>query len=374
MSAFNLHERNMPFGEDRRVSTLTPPPDYLLRYFGFKLPELTLVLVLVALIAFVVRLVRLRRRSKPHRRALVGGPGSETGVELQAGFMLERQRLAVGGLLAFAILFPPLYAIIKRSPLYDGLRHFLFLVPTLTVIAGVTTATILRWVAARSRVASAGMATLVVAWSVRMLLVMIAIHPHQYLWFNQVIGGLPGAFLRYDTDYYGNTYKEGYASLREHLWETERERFLEAPYSVGACMPDFVADQYLGANFLRRRKGGKGDFWLGYTRNNCYLQNEAAPEFLQVEREGTLLLLVRDLRGLPPRPGRTQPSKPKSKPTKPAKKPAVKPTQPGKKPAVKPTGPAGKPTKALGKSTKPSSADPTGMPSSAAVDQLGPSE
>lgn len=364
MSAFNLHERNMPFGEDRRVSTLTPPGDYLLRYFGFKLPELTLLLVVVALIAFWVRLVRQRRKAKAHRRSLVGGGEP---VELPAGFLLERQRLAIGGLLMFAILFPPLYAIIKRSPLYDGLRHFLFLVPILTVIAAVTATTILRWMAARSRVATGGLTTLVVAWSVRMVLAMVAVHPHQYLWFNQIIGGLPGAFLKYDTDYYGNTYKEGFATLREHLWETERERFLERPYVVGACMPDFVADQYLGANFERKRRGGKGEFWLGYTRNNCYLQNEKAPEFARVERDDTLLLLIRDLRAVPDRPRKPKPKpKPKSKSTKPKAK-ATEPTKPTKTPS-KPS----KPSKPSSKST-----DPTGRPTapkSAPEDQLGPSE
>ncbi len=356
MSAFNLHERNMPFGEDRKVSTLTPPADYLLRYFGFKLPELTLGLVLIALIALVVRVVRHRRKARAHRRALRGGGEP---AELPDSFVLERKRLAIAGLLVFVILFPPLYAIAKRSPLYDGLRHFLFLVPMLTVVAGVTAATILRWVGARTQVAAGGLVTLLLAWSVRMVVVMIAVHPHQYLWFNQVIGGLPGAFLRYDTDYYGNTYKEGYALLRKQLWETERERFLEQPYIVGACMPEFVAAQYLGANFEQKRKGGKSDFWLGYTRNNCYLQNEKAPEFAQVEREGTLLLLIRDLRGMPAKKSKPVTRKPKPKPAKPAK-PEAKPA----KPETKPTSPSAAPKP--GK-TKRREVDPTGA-------QPGPNE
>ncbi len=289
MSSFNLHVRGMPFG-DRRISTLSPPPDYLLRYFAFKLPELILVLVVAALGVFVVRAVRLRKRAKAEREGRVL-------AKLGALASDERRRVAIAGFLLFVILFPLVFAIAKRSPLYDGLRHFLFLVPLFAMVAGVTLASLGRIVAARSRAAAAGVAALVAAYCVRMVLMMVHLHPHQYLGFNGFIGGLPGAYLRYSTDYYGNTYKEAFETLREHLWRTERERYLAGPYVVSACMPGFIAEQYLGTNFeLAEKRGPPAEFWLGYTRNNCYLKKSEHPELTRVEREGTLLVLIRDLR------------------------------------------------------------------------------
>ncbi len=297
MSAFNLHERNMPFGYGRKISTLEPPPDYLLRYFGFKMPELTVALVLVALVVVIVRLVRLRKTAKARKRALTLEPGAQGAEVLDTtDLALERRRLAAACFIAFALIFPPAYAIIKSSPLYDGLRHFLFLVPILTVVTGVTLVAGLRWLAQRSQVAAWAGYFVVLGFCVRMIWSMIQIHPHQAVWFNQLVGGLPGAFGRYDTDYYGNSYKEGFETLREHLWKTERERFLAAPYTVAACMPDFVAREYLGANFELRPRGSKADFWIGYTRNNCYLQHIKSPELTRVERFDTLLVLIRDMR------------------------------------------------------------------------------
>jgi hypothetical protein len=302
MSKFNLHERGMPFGDGRRISTLRPPPDYLLRYFGFKIPELILLVVLLALGVFVVRLVRLRKRAKAEGEGRVDAQsenqlGSQPGNQLGEFGDQERRRLAVAGLLTFAILFPPLYAIIKRSPLYDGLRHFLFLVPLLAVVAGVSLADIGRRAVARSRAAAAVFAAVILGHCVRMIVTMVHLHPHQYLGFNGFIGGLPGAYLRYSTDYYGNTYKEAFETLREHLWRTERDRYLAGPYVVSACMPEFVAREYLGTNFVYAEKGGPpAEFWLGYTRNDCYLKHEEAPELTRVERQGTLLVLIRDLR------------------------------------------------------------------------------
>lgn len=292
MSAFNLHERGMPFG-DRRVSSLTPPPDYLLRYFTFKLPELVLILVVAALTVFIIRAVRLRKHKQAERLGLV----SSARLPLPTLAADEPRRVAIGSFLLFTILFPPLYAIAKRSPLYDGLRHFLFLVPIFAIIAGVTLTQAIRLLAVRSRTAAWGANILIVAYCARMVLAMIHVHPHQYLWFNKFIGGLPGALTHYDTDYYGNTYKEAFETLRAHLWETERERYLAGPYVVSACMPDFIAQEYLGTNFeLHRRGGPRAEFWMGYTRNDCYLKHAGAPELTRVEREDTLLVLIRDLR------------------------------------------------------------------------------
>jgi hypothetical protein len=286
MSAFNLHERGMPFG-NRRISSLSPPPDYLLRYFTFKLPELVLILVVAALVVFIVRAVRLRKHNRAERLGLPVPPLAPD----------EARRVAIGAFILFTIVFPWVYAIIKRSPLYDGERHFLFVVPIFVVIAAVTLVQAIRLLAARSRAAAWGGTIVVVAYCVRMVLAMVHVHPHEYLWFNKFVGGLPGALTHYDTDYYGNTYKEAFETLRQHLWETERERYLAGPYVVSACMPDFIAQEYLGTNFEQSHGGGpRAEFWMGYTRNDCYLKHSDAPELTRVERDDTLLVLIRDLR------------------------------------------------------------------------------
>lgn len=289
MSAFNLHERGMPFG-NRRISTLSPPPDYMLRYFGFKLPELVLILVVAALVVFIVRAVRLRKQGKAERLGLAPSMPLMPMPD-------EPRRVAIGAFILFTIAFPWLYAIVKRSPLYDGERHFLFLVPIFVVIAGVTLTQAIRLLAARSRPAAWAAYIVTVAYCLRMVLAMIHVHPHEYLWFNKFIGGLPGASTKYDTDYYGNTYKEAFETLRQHLWETERERYLAGPYVVSACMPDFIAQEYLGPNFeLHHGGGARAEFWMGYLRNDCYLKHGDAPELTRVEREDTMLVLIRDLR------------------------------------------------------------------------------
>ena len=282
MSRFTIHERKMPFAGEEMVTT-EPRWDYLVHYFGLKLPVLVLVFVLAGLVLVVVA---WRRRGLSSLMGTARGRG-----------------LAV---LALSILAPPIYAIAARSVLYDGLRHFLFLVPLLCVVAGVAAAALPRFVDGRRAVTGGLVAALVGVMSGRVAMDMRTLHPHQYLYFNQILGGLPGAYLNYDTDYYGNSYKEAFETLADHLWETEPDVYLNEGYILHGCIPDFIAMNYLPAGFRwkdrekwRRKKWMKKarpDFYMGYTRANCHNRFKNDPVLLQVERFDTLLNVIRDRR------------------------------------------------------------------------------
>ncbi|MCX4244480.1 ArnT family glycosyltransferase [Paraliomyxa miuraensis] len=282
MSRFTIHKRSMPFAGEEMLTT-DPRWDYLLHYFGLKLPVLVLVLVLVAVGLAGAAWLRRSRVPVPHQRA------------------------RAGGVLVLAIAIPPLYAIVLRSVLYDGLRHFLFLVPVLAVVASLGAVSLPRVLARRWPAAPrAVMVTLVMlalgasTMIVRQVRAMHELHPHQYVYFNEIIGGLPGAYGNYDTDYYGNSYKEGFAALAEQLWRTDPQRFLDTRYLVTGCIPDFIAREYVHGNFAWAKNASEGaQFYLGYTRADCHLRYERRPELLRVERMGTMLLTIRDLRGDP---------------------------------------------------------------------------
>lgn len=275
MSRFTIHERKMPFAGGEMLTT-EPRPDYLLHYFGLKLPAVVLVLFIIGV---VLVLLALRRAERPRMRLA---------------------DIAVWGTMSVAIAFPPVYAIVARSVLYDGLRHFLFLVPIVVVVAAVTVVVLVRRHFRSSRLVVGTFCVGVTALQARIIPEMIELHPHQYVYFNQFIGGLPGAFLRYDTDYYGNSYKEAFASLAQQLWEEDPERYLRSTWVLTGCIPDFVAREYLPVGFRFKEKRDKDrnpQFYLGYTRGNCHNgRYKNSPIYLQVTRQDTLLTVVRDLR------------------------------------------------------------------------------
>jgi hypothetical protein len=134
---------------------------------------------------------------------------------------LTRVRLAQAGWLALVAVVPPAWAVARHTPLYDGMRHFLFVIPILAVLAGVSIASFVRgkWGSRGGRFAAGAVAAL----AALTLADMIALHPYQALYFNRLVaGGLRGAVDRYDTDYWCLSYKEG-------------AEWLIARYPAGRC-------------------------------------------------------------------------------------------------------------------------------------------
>jgi hypothetical protein len=272
MSRFQDHQRTMMFAGEP-MHTTDPRWDYLLHYFGLQLPVLVLVGIAIAIAIAALAYKRC-----------------------------ERAQTRQYAILTAAILLPPIYAIAAGSILYDGLRHFLFLVPLLVVVAAIGIVHAARLLARPlPLIAAAGV--LGATWlAIGQARAMIELHPHQYVYFNQLAGGLPGAAARYDTDYYGNSYEEAYAKLFDHLWREDPQRFLDSDFVVSACMPEFVADEYLPPN--ARWSDGPGidempDFYIGYTRGDCHNAFPHTPVLVKVERQGAVLNVVRDLRRHP---------------------------------------------------------------------------
>lgn len=273
LTHFGHHMRKIPFrGES--ISSSDVPWDYLPTYFTIKLPEVVVILVLGGAVALGVATWRRRGRA-----------------------LIEPWMLAV------VILLPPLFAIVWGTPLYDGLRHFLFLVPPVCIAAALTLEAGLVWLELRRRwlspVALAAMA-LVCIDQVR---IMAHLHPHEYVFFNRFVGGLPGAEGRYSLDYYGSSHREAAHGLLAYLQRTEPQHYLEREYRVSACVPAAMLEPFLPPTFTVVREDEEADFHIGYRRRRCAKRWKEAPVVHEVKRFGTMLSLVRDRRGLQPRSG-----------------------------------------------------------------------
>jgi hypothetical protein len=128
-------------------------------------------------------------------------------------------------LLVIAAVLPPALATWTHAVCYDGMRHFLFTVPFLAVLAGWglsagigqlaalrARATIARWLGAVvvAPLVAAGLASLAIT-----VVDMHDLHPYEYIYFNRLVaGGEEAAAPHFETDYWGLSYKEGLEWLR----------------------------------------------------------------------------------------------------------------------------------------------------------------
>lgn len=202
-------------------------------------------------------------------------------------------RFAAGTLtVATSVAFPFVAALLRRPALYDGVRHFLFLLPSLAALAGISFSTFLSSTRLPWLGRVIGAVAVVIACSITARDIG-SLHPYEYVHFNRSFGGLPAAAGSYDTDYWGASYREGLAWVIDHP-ELQSGR----PINVASC--DRFAQNRL--EYYRRMWPGaadtlqivseydEADVFIAVTRYDCH---KVPGEILQtVSRQGVPLLYV----------------------------------------------------------------------------------
>ena len=154
-------------------------------------------------------------------------------------------------MLIFMTVFPVAMAIALRSTLYDGLRHFLFLMPVLAVLSGWGFSA--AWDGLQvgwPRLALMGTALRLIAW---VLVDMVQLHPYQSLYYNRVLaGGLRGAAGRFETDYWGQSYKEATEWVMANYRPSTSQ-----PIRVANCSISFLSEYFLEKEPAPRRFVGR---------------------------------------------------------------------------------------------------------------------
>ena len=123
--------------------------------------------------------------------------------------------------MALAALLPLICCVLIHGPGFTGMRHYLFTVPPIAVLAGLGFDGALRRLQDLHRVAAAaGLAVVLFCfgWDATIL---YRLHPDEYLFYNPIVGGLEGASRRYATDYSVNIMPEAVGDLEHFLDRTE---------------------------------------------------------------------------------------------------------------------------------------------------------
>jgi hypothetical protein len=111
-------------------------------------------------------------------------------------------------------LIPLAYAVLFRPSIYGNFRQFLFILPPLFLLAGLAIDLLFNWV--RRRPMRVIVILLLLAPG---LLGILRLHPYEYVYYNNLIGGPQGAIDRYQLDYWCTSYRDAMAYVNEHARE-----------------------------------------------------------------------------------------------------------------------------------------------------------
>jgi hypothetical protein len=250
------------------VSVPDMPWSYLPTLFVLQLPE---VLLGLSIAAFIATLLALPRADVSGRRKTI---------------LL---------MLTLAALLPIAVAIVKRPALYNGIRHFVFVIPPMTVLAGTAFAWGMNWLKENRR--SWQPAALAV-FSFGLLLPlgeMIRLHPYQYTHFNHIAGTVRGADDLYMLDYWGLAFKQASDGLREELAERHEVPSHGRKWKVAVCGPQRPAQVALGPDFTIGWDSHAADFAM--TLGEFYCKGLTAPVMVEIKRDDVVFARVYDIRG-----------------------------------------------------------------------------
>jgi Dolichyl-phosphate-mannose-protein mannosyltransferase len=207
-------------------------------------------------------------------------------------------------LVSLTVIFPLACQVICHGPAFTGLRHFLFVIPALAVLAGVGLDAAATALASRGRIAAYSGLAAVTACFLWNAVTLVRLHPYEYLFYNSTVGGLQGASRNYDLDYWFNSMPEALNQLEAYLRRTEPGNSVlpSRIYSVAVCGERLSFDKTVTLPQLHwdfRHEWNESEFFIAPTQMNC--DGDLDGKVIgTVERLGVVIAYVKDRRALTP--------------------------------------------------------------------------
>jgi 4-amino-4-deoxy-L-arabinose transferase-like glycosyltransferase len=225
---------------------------------------------------------------------LLGLGGAVGALVASARSTVEANRRAMLLMLALAALLPVAIAIATRPAMYNGIRHFLFILPPLAALGGLCAA----WIAQRLRGAplALGAATAVLGAGLALpAIAMVRLHPYEYTYFNSASGGMPSAARRFMLDYWGLSLKQASQALLSALKARGERPPPGGTWKIAVCGPHPPARVALGPGFELTWDPKGADFAM--MLGTFYCATLDAQVLVEIDRAGIAYARVYDIRG-----------------------------------------------------------------------------
>jgi hypothetical protein len=178
--------------------------------------------------------------------------------------------------------------------MYNGIRHFVFILPPLAVLGGVAGAWLLEAVR-RRRGAVIAAAMFFAAGIAAPVITMARLHPYEYTHFNWLADGVAHARGRYMVDYWGLSFKQASQGLLAKLAERGERKPADRRWKIAVCGPHRSPQVELGPDFETTWDPKGADFAM--LLGEFYCVTFDAPLLVEITRGGVVYARVYDIRG-----------------------------------------------------------------------------
>ncbi len=193
-----------------------------------------------------------------------------------------------------AAALPILLTIAARPVMYNGIRHFVFVLPPFAVLGGLAAAWIAEKLRRHGRTALAAGGLALIAGIASPVVDMVRVHPYEYTDYNHIAGGVAGARQDFMLDYWGLSLTQASRRLLAAI-AARHETPPHGQWTVAVCGPHPPVSVALGPQFTTTwdPKGADFAMMLGV----FYCAKLDAPVLFEIVRDGIVYARVYDIRG-----------------------------------------------------------------------------
>ncbi|MBL7662876.1 glycosyltransferase family 39 protein [bacterium] len=216
------------------------PRYYLLQYLLIQLPELFLAASMTGLIQGLILLYRKEYKSMSLIAVIVA---------VIAGFG------------------PVIISLIKGSTIYSGYRQFIFSVLILAALSGASSAYFIFKLKQTGKMFLYRVTLLsVTVLALQVGIKIIKLHPYQYSYYNNFVGGIAGAYRRFELDYWALSYREAAQGILAHM---PQHLSGASKINVLVCDSRHSIIPFLDERFAIVKKPNHAHFVVRRHRKNC---------------------------------------------------------------------------------------------------------
>jgi hypothetical protein len=273
-----LHFASIPMSYEfshwgKRIWTDALPRSYIPSQLLARLPEAFLVLLAIALVPAIHAVAVLSRETTAIWRV-------DRNASLRAAvLMVARERACL--VVCAAVIAPLAFLVIQRATIYNGIRHVLFVIPMLAVIAGAGFRALLPLLRRAPVITAIAGGT----YAGGIITTLAVLHPLEYVAMNSLAGGTRGAYDKFELDYWSVAAAEALRRLEHRLDYNNSLRTAETIPNILICIPwreERVAPM-LQRRWIVQTDPTKADFIIATELSRC-ADNEPVELIDEVKR------------------------------------------------------------------------------------------